>query len=245
MFDFGRLLGWNSEKWPRYLGFSTLLVIGELAFIFILRLRYLAVRESTPLIDIILICGVWTPSMIGLFFGSGPSCMFPRQHGVSLMSKHGCCGQGLVFPQQRVVEDMLPLYRNTNEAHAAVDTFVEDYANTSDELRWAVTPVLIQHVGGKNVPHYIPNASSLNELLVRFASLLSITIFTALWLATRFNANMRPSDKLIFGYFVLNHANLAASNDLFAQLWKEYALSDSRYLTSDPFMICVETITVV
>lgn len=43
----------------------------------------------------------------------------------------------------------------------------------------------------------------------------------------------------------MNHANLAASNDLFAQLWKEYALSDSRYLTSDPFMICVETITAV
>lgn len=28
-------------------------------------------------------------------------------------------------------------------------------------------------------------------------------------------------------------------------MWKEYALSDSRYLTSDPFMICVEAITVV
>lgn len=47
------------------------------------------------------------------------------------------------------------------------------------------------------------------------------------------------------GYFVLNHAKLASSPDLFAQLWKEYALSDSRYLTSDPFMICVETITAV
>lgn len=47
------------------------------------------------------------------------------------------------------------------------------------------------------------------------------------------------------GYFVYNHAGLAGSQDLFAQLWKEYALSDSRYLTSDPFMLCVEAITVV
>ncbi|KAH8782701.1 Emopamil binding protein-domain-containing protein [Diaporthe sp. PMI_573] len=108
-----------------------------------------------------------------------------------------------------------------------------------------------------DIPHYIPNASSVHELLARFASLLSITIFTALWLATRFNSQLRTSDKFIFGwfilcgslhcffegYFVLNHAKLASSNDLFAQLWKEYALSDSRYLTSDPFMICVETIT--
>lgn len=47
------------------------------------------------------------------------------------------------------------------------------------------------------------------------------------------------------GYFVANHANLARSQHLFAQLWKEYALSDSRYLTSDPFMLCVEAITAV
>lgn len=42
-----------------------------------------------------------------------------------------------------------------------------------------------------------------------------------------------------------NHAKIANSQHLFAQLWKEYALSDSRYLTSDPFMLCVESITVV
>jgi len=28
-------------------------------------------------------------------------------------------------------------------------------------------------------------------------------------------------------------------------VWKEYALSDSRYLTSDPFTLCVEAITVL
>ncbi|KAI1774336.1 hypothetical protein F4818DRAFT_419645, partial [Hypoxylon cercidicola] len=27
---------------------------------------------------------------------------------------------------------------------------LEDYANANNELRWAVTPVLIQHVGGKS-----------------------------------------------------------------------------------------------
>lgn len=47
------------------------------------------------------------------------------------------------------------------------------------------------------------------------------------------------------GYFVFNHATVASSQNLFAQLWKEYALSDSRYLTSDPFMLSVESITVV
>lgn len=34
-------------------------------------------------------------------------------------------------------------------------------------------------------------------------------------------------------------------NTTFSQLWKEYALSDSRYLTDDVFTISVETITAV
>ena len=47
------------------------------------------------------------------------------------------------------------------------------------------------------------------------------------------------------GYFVLFHASIPASQSLFAQLWKQYALSDSRYLTSDPFILCVEALTVL
>lgn len=143
-------MGWNSEEWPIYLGYSALLVLAELAVIMTLRWRFLVVRKSMPVISIFIICGICTPMMIGLVFASGRSCMFPRQPGVSLMPKYGCCGQGLVFPQQRVVEDLLPLYQHTTDAHAAVDTYLEDYANANDELRWAITPVLIQHVGGKS-----------------------------------------------------------------------------------------------
>lgn len=47
------------------------------------------------------------------------------------------------------------------------------------------------------------------------------------------------------GYFALNHTRMGAAQDLFGQLWKEYALSDSRYLTSDPFVLCMESITAV
>lgn len=49
----------------------------------------------------------------------------------------------------------------------------------------------------------------------------------------------------IQGYFVFNHATLAADSGLFGQMWKEYALSDSRYLTSDTFTVCMETVTTV
>lgn len=52
-------------------------------------------------------------------------------------------------------------------------------------------------------------------------------------------SNHRP------GYFIYHGSNLAGMNTTFAQLWKEYALSDSRYLTSDVFVASIETITVV
>lgn len=36
---------------------------------------------------------------------------------------------------------------------------------------------------------------------------------------------------------------MVSQTDLFGQLWKEYALSDSRYLSQDAFVVCMETIT--
>lgn len=44
---------------------------------------------------------------------------------------------------------------------------------------------------------------------------------------------------------MVNHGRMGSAQDFFGQLWKEYALSDSRYLTSDTLVLCMETITVV
>lgn len=38
---------------------------------------------------------------------------------------------------------------------------------------------------------------------------------------------------------------MGPAQDIFGQLWKEYAKSDSRYLVSDSFVVSIETITVV
>ncbi|KKA24158.1 hypothetical protein T310_1810 [Rasamsonia emersonii CBS 393.64] len=45
-------------------------------------------------------------------------------------------------------------------------------------------------------------------------------------------------------YFVSHHSAMGPAQDILGQLWKEYALSDSRYLISDPFVVSIETITV-
>ena len=47
------------------------------------------------------------------------------------------------------------------------------------------------------------------------------------------------------GYFAYNHTNMGGLQTFFGQLWKEYALSDSRYLTGNVFVFCVEAITAV
>ncbi len=51
--------------------------------------------------------------------------------------------------------------------------------------------------------------------------------------------------KFLKGYFIFFKGGIVSQNTLFAMLWKEYALSDSRYLTGDLFTLCIETITVV
>jgi len=45
------------------------------------------------------------------------------------------------------------------------------------------------------------------------------------------------------GYFCLNYVTLAGDSSLFGELWKEYSLSDSRYLTGDSFVLWMEAIT--
>ncbi|KAI0839352.1 integral membrane protein [Hypoxylon sp. FL0890] len=146
----GRLLGWNSEEWPLYVESSLAVLIVEVITLLLLRWRIAAMRKTLTLSIILVLCGVCTPLLIGLFFAAGRNCMLPKTPGVHLMHQYGCCAQGLVFPQRQVLDNLLPLYRNTQDDHAAVDTFLEDWANHHDSLRWAVTPVLIQHVGGKS-----------------------------------------------------------------------------------------------
>jgi cholestenol delta-isomerase len=50
---------------------------------------------------------------------------------------------------------------------------------------------------------------------------------------------------LFEGYFAYNFRRMGGLQDIFGQLWKEYSLSDSRYLTQNAFVLCMETITAV
>ncbi|KAK9414171.1 putative Emopamil binding protein-domain-containing protein [Seiridium unicorne] len=108
------------------------------------------------------------------------------------------------------------------------------------------------------IPHYVANTTPVPVLLAALAGMLGSVLLATSTLALRFNPGLTRGELVVFcwfvlcgslhcffeGYFVFNHATVASSQNLLAQLWKEYALSDSRYLTSDPFMLSVESITV-
>ncbi|KAL2255804.1 hypothetical protein VTK26DRAFT_2684 [Humicola hyalothermophila] len=109
------------------------------------------------------------------------------------------------------------------------------------------------------IPGYVPNSSPLLGILAAFGGLVFAFSLGSITLAKWHNQGLSGRDQLAIGwfalcgflhcffegYFVLFHATIPSSQSLFAQLWKEYGLSDSRYLTSDPFMLCIEWLTVV
>ncbi|KAK3302221.1 Emopamil-binding protein [Chaetomium strumarium] len=109
------------------------------------------------------------------------------------------------------------------------------------------------------IPGYVLNTTGLPLILSAFGAVVGVFVLGCIALSKQYNPTLRRADQLTVGwfalcgflhcffegYFVLHHASVPSSQSLFAQLWKEYGLSDSRYLTSDPFMLCIETLTVL
>ncbi|SAM04987.1 hypothetical protein [Absidia glauca] len=101
---------------------------------------------------------------------------------------------------------------------------------------------------------YEPNQRSMLYLLMVVGGLLGSIALGSWYAASRKN---RPG-ALYFVWFMIcgllhccfesywlwHHTDITSRTDLFAELWKEYAHGDSRYLTSDPLVITLETITV-
>ncbi|KAH8125108.1 cholestenol Delta-isomerase [Trichoderma asperellum] len=112
---------------------------------------------------------------------------------------------------------------------------------------------------GVPISNYIPNDRPLIQSLPAFGALIGAVIVSAFFLTgSGTRRHVRPIDRFAAswfalcgflhvafeGYYIYHRNDISGMNTLFAQLWKEYALSDSRYLTSDVFTVCVETITV-
>ncbi|OTA98366.1 hypothetical protein M426DRAFT_77033 [Hypoxylon sp. CI-4A] len=155
LFYYEGLLGWNSESWLTYLASSLTVTIGTLCLLVLTRRYIPSTRLYLTRLTMFLITLVFTPLLIVLFFTAGGNCMMPQPDGVHLMSDNACCGQGLVFPRTTVINELLPHFRNQRLSEVPTDSFIEEYAEETGALRWALTPVVMQHIGGQS-SHGIP-----------------------------------------------------------------------------------------
>ncbi|KAF7859701.1 hypothetical protein EAF04_008780 [Stromatinia cepivora] len=106
---------------------------------------------------------------------------------------------------------------------------------------------------------YVENSFSPSTLIITFGTTWALLLGATLFAVRRFYPRLSIKDQglvlwfiltgsihMFFeGYFVYNHARMASMTDFFGQLWKEYALSDSRYMSSNPFLLTIETWTVI
>lgn len=109
------------------------------------------------------------------------------------------------------------------------------------------------------ITHYAANKTSVPSLLAIFFTTCSLLFTTTTLLARALNPHLTRAQvatviwfvlsgsiHLVFeGYYVAHGADLGGSQSVIAQMWKEYAFSDSRYLTRNGFVWCVESLTVV
>ncbi|KAG0238215.1 hypothetical protein BGW42_006495 [Actinomortierella wolfii] len=107
--------------------------------------------------------------------------------------------------------------------------------------------------------HYVPNTNTMMETLIKMFSVFGAIISGSLMISyrKRHSTIQGMGNQLTFvwfmmcgfihlgleGYFGVYHKTLAGMNTPLAQVWKEYSISDSRYLTSDSFVLIMERIT--
>ncbi|KAL4903078.1 hypothetical protein BDW74DRAFT_180368 [Aspergillus multicolor] len=110
---------------------------------------------------------------------------------------------------------------------------------------------------GVEIPDYVPNELSTPSLLAIFATACTVVFSATAFLAKSVNPRISDSElaktlwfalcgsihSILEGYYALNFLTVASSLHPLAQLWKEYSLSDSRYLIPNSFVMPMESIT--
>ncbi|KAI4286100.1 MAG: hypothetical protein L6R38_000155 [Xanthoria sp. 2 TBL-2021] len=98
MFYTEGLLGWNSEEWVRYFGWSFISFIVLLAALIGARIKSPRLQRNLSNLNMV-VCLIALPAFIILYFIAGRVSMQPLDAGVHKMSRFGCCSQGFIFPR--------------------------------------------------------------------------------------------------------------------------------------------------
>ena len=142
------LLGWNSEEWPRYLAWSLSLFLVLLSTLIATRWRWpIRFQRILSNPNVTVICCVFLPAFIALYFMAGRVSMQPPSPGVRRMPKFGCCSQGLIFPRE-IVPRTIERTKQAMFEDYYIDMLLERWADSENLARFALFPSLLQHVGG-------------------------------------------------------------------------------------------------
>ncbi|GAP87411.1 putative emopamil binding protein [Rosellinia necatrix] len=110
---------------------------------------------------------------------------------------------------------------------------------------------------GVEIPGFVAKVLTTQEILTIFTT-TCLAILVPAWLYTRYTRHDLPASEVFVvlwfvlcgfihlgleGYFARHALDIAGRSTVLAQAWKEYALSDSRYLTADSFVVCMEAVT--
>lgn len=139
-------LGWNSEEWSMYLTNSIYVALIPTVLILLMRCIQPTTKLSMALATRRTFLAVYATLaiLILLFFGFGRITVQPMPTGVHEMPAFGCCSQAFVFPNVKAGE-LVEYFKDRHLGY--VDVLTEDFAEERNELRYAITPSLVQHVG--------------------------------------------------------------------------------------------------
>lgn len=103
------------------------------------------------------------------------------------------------------------------------------------------------------IPDYVPNLKSQLELFLIMGGVFVCLATVFYRLGKNSGSPLKFIWFMICGllhcgfelYYALNVGHIASQNNLLAQLWKEYAKGDSRYVIYDPSLLALEIMTIV
>jgi hypothetical protein len=147
---------------------------------FAVRSQVPSLRRTIRVSEVLFFCIINCAILIGVAFAAGRMTTFPLQPGVVRMND-GCCGQGLVFPQDRVPP--LADWLSSTDGHA--DLRIDQFAVQNKLARLALVPSVLQHGGSftsteEDLPEDVKNNRSLAARVWNFGFEQSPGPFTSL-----------------------------------------------------------------
>ncbi|KAL8694450.1 MAG: hypothetical protein Q9224_003569 [Gallowayella concinna] len=149
MFYTEGLLGWNSEEWVRYLGWSLVSFLVLLAVLVGVRIKSPRLQRSLSNLNVIVLCFIALPAFIVLYFMAGRISMQPMAPGIHKMDRFGCCSQGFIFPRA-IVPRLIDRTRKAMHEDYYIDMLLERWADAENLKRYVLVPSMLQHVGAKS-----------------------------------------------------------------------------------------------